>query len=306
MAIGSLTQLSLASGIPSSVISSLVFEREGRYRKHFIAKRDGGARTISVPLPALLQVQKTINKEILSTVDIHDAAVGFRKHHSIIDHVKPHLGNKKFAKFDIKDCFGSIAFNAVFSIYLRITNDPALANSLSELSTDEGKLPQGAATSPSLCNISLKFLDERIFGLCQRLGLTYTRYADDLLISGTKLDLYIYRTLKSYIEDCGFLTNEKSRLMEDPQRLIICGISISESDLKLPKQKKRDIRQAAHFLVNRPIVSESISDELFDPFHVDRVLGRLQFWRFVEPEAEFPIKYIPIIKERIASQIDTQ
>ena len=45
-------------------------------------------------------------------------------------------------------------------------------------------LPQGACTSPGLSNLVAKRLDRRLEGLASKLGITYTRYADDLTFSG--------------------------------------------------------------------------------------------------------------------------
>jgi RNA-directed DNA polymerase len=45
-------------------------------------------------------------------------------------------------------------------------------------------LPQGAPTSAALANLAAFGLDRRLAGLASRLGARYTRYADDLALSG--------------------------------------------------------------------------------------------------------------------------
>ena len=44
-------------------------------------------------------------------------------------------------------------------------------------------LPQGAPTSPALTNIVCLNLDRRLTGLAEKIGLRYSRYADDLTFS---------------------------------------------------------------------------------------------------------------------------
>lgn len=44
-------------------------------------------------------------------------------------------------------------------------------------------LPQGAPTSPALTNIVCVNLDRRLTGLADKMGLRYSRYADDLTFS---------------------------------------------------------------------------------------------------------------------------
>ena len=46
-------------------------------------------------------------------------------------------------------------------------------------------LPQGAPTSPALANLAAFSLDRRMSGLAEKLGARYTRYADDLVLSGS-------------------------------------------------------------------------------------------------------------------------
>ena len=298
--IKNIEDLSKITGLASNSISSLIYEESGRYRKHYITKKSGGLREISAPLPNLLLIQKAINRHLLSKVEIHKSAVGFREDHSIVDHVKPHLGQRKFAKFDVKSCFDSIGYASVFNVYNKITKDKSFCFALTKLSVHEGKIPMGAATSPSLCNVVLKSMDERIFGICESLDLNYTRYADDILVSGDKLNLSLFHKIIKYMEECGFKTNEKSRFIENPQRLVVCGLSISGDKIRVPKHKKREWRKETHFVVKNSVELESSLSGYIDPFYIDRLLGRLNFWRFAEPDAEFPRVNIPLVRKMIA------
>jgi hypothetical protein len=61
--------------------------------------------------------------------------------------------------------------------------DAEAARILTAICTLEGRLPQGAPTSPALSNQVCRHLDARLERLAASVGGTYTRYADDLTIS---------------------------------------------------------------------------------------------------------------------------
>lgn len=58
-----------------------------------------------------------------------------------------------------------------------------IINRLYEIMTVEDKVVQGAVTSPTLSNLVFRELDIRIERYCQKIGVIYTRYADDMLFS---------------------------------------------------------------------------------------------------------------------------
>ena len=299
-----LRDLGLLAGVPARVVASLVADERGRYREYSIPKSSGGSRVISVPVPSLMAMQRVIKNEILEKKDIHVCAVGFRTGYSIKSHVERHVSARRFIKIDIKDCFGSVKFNSIVSKFRNLEFNPETAYCLSRLVSHKGSLPQGAPSSPILCNIVLEHLDNRIQGLCQRMGMTYTRYADDIVVSGEAVNIYIFQTLQRYVNECGFQTNDKTRLMIDPSKLIICGISISNGEMKVPREWKRTVRSQDHFLAKNGIIGESKRFDYLDPFYVDRVLGKLSFWQFVEADAAFPVRYGKIIRELYQSQFN--
>ena len=276
----------------------MVMDEGGRCREYSIPKSSGGRRTIAVPVPSLMAVQRVIKEAIVDNISIHDAAVGFRAGYSIKSHVEAHLGASRYIKIDIKDCFSSIRMSKIIQIFKGADFTNEMSYCLARLATHRGVLPQGAPTSPGLCNAVLKQLDIRLFGLCEGLNLRYSRYSDDVLISGERIDLGVFKSSIVCVEECALIVNNKTRMMIDPIRLIVCGISIAGGEMKLPKNKKREIRRDAYFLLKKGAIHESQFFKDFDPFYVDRILGRLGFWAFVEPEAEFPRKYRQFIKEQ--------
>jgi RNA-directed DNA polymerase len=94
-------------------------------------------------------------------------------------------------------------------------------------------LPQGAPTSPALANLAAFRLDRRLTGLAGALHLTYTRYADDLTLSGSARMLpganRLRATIAQIAREEGFSVNErKSTLMTRAGRQQVCGVIVNE------------------------------------------------------------------------------
>src|SRR5207253_7777935 len=94
-------------------------------------------------------------------------------------------------------------------------------------------LPQGAPTSPALANLCAFGLDRRLAALAERVGATYSRYADDLAFSGDAWLLGhaegVRRTVAEIAREEGFRVNEReSQLMSRAGRQRICGIVVNE------------------------------------------------------------------------------
>jgi RNA-directed DNA polymerase len=93
-------------------------------------------------------------------------------------------------------------------------------------------LPQGAPTSPALANLVAHRLDRRLAGLARSVGATYSRYADDLVLSG---DRELQRRLRAtraavaaIVADEGFVLHpEKSQLMHRAGRQRVCGMVVN-------------------------------------------------------------------------------
>lgn len=108
---------------------------------------------ISAPDKELKAIQDTINHRVLSFVNIHPAATGFRCKMSISDNVRPHLGKPYVLKTDIHDFFGSIRSPRVRKMFEDMGYPPKIARVLAALCCVHRCLPQGASTSPALSNI---------------------------------------------------------------------------------------------------------------------------------------------------------
>ncbi|MGZ3456114.1 MAG: reverse transcriptase family protein [Polyangiales bacterium] len=94
----------------------------------------------------------------------------------------------------------------------------------------EPHLPQGAPTSPALSNLAARGLDVRLSGLARSMDATYTRYADDLVLSGGRAlardDLHAL--VAAIAVDEGFAVNHrKTRVMRQGVRQHVTSVTVN-------------------------------------------------------------------------------
>ncbi len=191
------------------------------YRYKLQPKRTGGLRLLEIPKVDLKRVQRTIHAGLLQHVPVHEAAHGFVAKRSVATHAAAHAGQAVVIKFDLQDFFGSIRAAQVAAVWRTLGYPSGVARCLVTLCThrtaqmvvermrDDGGLDwlgakrlraahllQGAPTSPALANLCAFGLDLRLDGLAWVFGAAYTRYADDLVFSGSAALRPQFRALK--------------------------------------------------------------------------------------------------------------
>lgn len=223
------------------------------YHYHWVPKRSGGERLIESPKPMLKQAQTQILHEILDRVPVHRTCHGFTRGRSILSNAEPHCGQRVLLKYDLQNFYPSVSIKRVIAIFRSLGYNREVAIWLGRLTTTAipssipfpsegpkglrdylaGHLPQGAPTSPALANLSAFSLDLRLFGLSNSFGANYTRYADDITISGPETLLKSLKTLiplvQAVIRDERFTVNKaKRKVIRNNQRQTVCGVVVNE------------------------------------------------------------------------------
>jgi RNA-directed DNA polymerase len=171
-------------------------------------KNKASKRLVESPKARLKKIQRKILREILAKVPVHNAAHGFQPGRSCLSFVAPHCGQEIVLRMDLKNFFPSITSARIHGLFQALGFSLEVTRLLAGLCThttgnifwslppskkpswfeikmyQQPHLPQGAPTSPALANICTFRLDRRLVGLAEKLGLQYTRYADDLAFSG--------------------------------------------------------------------------------------------------------------------------
>jgi RNA-directed DNA polymerase len=227
---------------------------EPSYTFFTVPKKKGGNREIYAPCGALKKVQKQLNyylqayylcvkpKEITGFV-INPHYLG--EYCNIVANAGCHVGKKYLLNIDLKDFFPGITAKRVQDVFRSDVfgfNDQ-IATALTLLTTFQGKLPIGAPTSPVISNFVCHQLDAELIDFCQKNGLTYSRYADDLTFSSNEpITSSIIEALEEMVADNHFvINNQKTRLTTINRRQTVTGLTVNEKvnvDRKLLKRTR--------------------------------------------------------------------
>ncbi|MDM5264578.1 reverse transcriptase family protein [Sulfurovum sp. XTW-4] len=183
----------------------------------------------------ITSLHKQINKIFVEKIPLNNASVAFRKNRSYLHLFEPHRNNYNFLRLDIRSFFHSIEVKYIKKIfknyiaddeYIDKENTQSLLAAFINVITYEvpensqnqkfkGKriLPMGFITSPAISNIIFRPLDIQIQKICAQRGITYTRYADDMLFSSVKKSEYLYsddfiKEIRIILRQMNFKLNE--------------------------------------------------------------------------------------------------
>jgi hypothetical protein len=243
-------------------------------------RRGKTSRRIDCPVAGLKDVQRALLEKILSDVPPHAAATAYFPGRSVAENARKHHGCRYLYKTDISNFFGSITVDAVWRVlrlHFPYLSHGAMAE-LVDLTTFKGALPQGAPTSPHIANLALYEFDESISLLCRRLGATYTRYADDIAISGDDDEAMGIAAVavRSGLAELGLAQHpSKTRLFGEIDRKVVTGLDVSGDTIR----PTRAFRKKAASLVRMCEVYPNRMEK-----HLRRVRGYLSYWYGTTPD----------------------
>ncbi len=275
-----LNHLANLCDISADQLSLFVTDKRKAYASFKIPKKNGTLREIHAPCFQLKWVQRWILDEILYNLDPGDYSHGFIPDRSIITNASVHVGEELVLNIDLKDFFPNIKTNRIVGLFNKMGYTKKTAVLLAEICTFEWALPQGAPTSPMLSNLIAWHLDVHLAEFCEKRGLNYSRYADDISISGPRI-LPKYKTLIfRIIEIEGFKINyEKVRLHDRGSSQRVTGLVVNEK-VSIERRKKKFLRAIVYNIVKNGPLAENRTN---DPFFREKILGLLGFAKTVDP-----------------------
>ena len=248
---------------------------EQHYRYQLLAKRSGGWRLLEVPQPHLMPLQRRLLDGLLNGIPPHEAACGYTRDRSVVDHAGAHAGQAVVLKFDLQDFFASVRAAKVHALFTTLGYADSVARELTALCTTatpepvlqrlheagglswaqvqrlrDPHLPQGAPTSAALANLCAFRLDLRLDGLAHGLGARYTRYADDIVLSGgphlaaarLRIEAWVGRIA---LEEGFHLNHRKSRCLKAGQRQSVCHVVVNRHP-NLPRPEFDRLKAVLH------------------------------------------------------------
>ncbi len=267
--------------------------RQFTIRKRPIPGQPPRFRFIAVPEPQLMGLQRWILSEIIEQAPCHPASVAYVRGSRLFKAASQHLRAQWLIKIDVRDFFESITEIDVYRVFLergyqpltvlefarictrlrdnlRESGAPAPKNSRTKMRGAEsvtayysavmGTLPQGAPTSPMLANLAVQGLDEKLQAISDKVGLRYTRYADDLIFStsdksfGRERSIQFIGEAYSALGARGLTPNTSKTLIVPPgARKVVLGLLVDGPKPQLTRDFRAKMRMHLHYLLHKNI-----------------------------------------------------
>jgi hypothetical protein len=296
----------------ADAIAAAIERPQEVFREHRIPKRNPrrlpNHRLVYAVMPdELSDAYKTFLRRFYDFARERDArfpsphAHGYLPGRSILSNASAHVGARVLMRADIRNFFPSISRGRVERIMRDFGVPEPGAREISAFLTIDGALALGLPSSPLVANLACRALDEKLAALAQTFGCKYTRYADDVAISGadrvpSKIEL------STLLQQEGFqLAEDKFRVTKRGQAFYVTGLSISDPGRpRAAAPLKRRLRQELYFIESRGL-KEHLGRRGYPTFQsgIDQIDGRIRFLRGIEPElgASFQARWAQILEK---------
>jgi hypothetical protein len=181
-----------------------------------------------------------------------------------VTNAKQHVNAGVILNIDLLDFFPSIHFGRVRGVFAKrpfnFSNE--VSTVLAQICCVNGKLPQGAPTSPLLSNLICRGLDRDLQRFTRKNTCAYTRYADDITISTNRNHfepaiVEVMPTLQNRTPILGAdlqqiitkhdlrINNAKTRVRTFRERQEVTGLVVNKK-INVPRRFVRNIRAIFH------------------------------------------------------------
>lgn len=255
-----LSERDLASrlGVPLQRLRQIASEAPMHYRQFAVVKGHK-VRIIRPPLDDLMQIQRRIKTNVLDRLPLSNAAHGGVKGRSPVSNAEPHLGQACVINLDVRKFFDEVRHEMVYRLFRKdLGFGREVSRLLTRLTTHLDRLPQGAPTSTAIANLLLAVpVDRPISREANRTGIRYTRFVDDIALSGPNPRPLINfvgkmlsrRRLPMYRKKAKYQPQAKLRIASSRGRQEVTGLVVnSRSKLSVSRAYRNSLRSAISHL----------------------------------------------------------
>lgn len=248
--------------MPEKELLSFSSTAPRRYKKYTIAKRNSDEkRLIAHPSKEVKFLQRLLVTHMEDKLPIHDSANAYVKQKGIKSNALAHKDNQYLLKMDFKNFFLSITPDILIEQMLSwgIELDNRNIDFISGMlfwklrRNSPLRLSIGAPSSPFISNVIMYNFDYLIEKECKVMGITYTRYADDLAFSTNTRDVLfeitklVKNTLKKLYGSKIRVNTNKTVFSSKKFNRHITGITLTNNNLlSVGRKKKRYISSLVH------------------------------------------------------------
>ncbi|MCD1598535.1 retron St85 family RNA-directed DNA polymerase [Rheinheimera aquimaris] len=233
------------------------------YKVYKIPKRTIGFRTIAQPTPILKKIQKTLVGLIEPHVKIHSNAAAYRLGKGVKENALSHINSNYLLKIDLEEFFNSITPNMLFKTlrqqHMDLSDiDKYVVEQVFFWNRSRRKngrliLSVGAPSSPFISNLIMSKFDNDISMICDRKGVSYTRYADDMTFSTKERDVIfsiladVRRVLKNNFGNKMNVNELKTVFSSKAHNRRVTGVTLTnDNKISIGRERKRYISALTH------------------------------------------------------------
>ncbi len=287
--IKSVKHLGFILGIPIHTLLKLTDDSQKYYRE-FERDVKGKKRTLVEATGLLKSLQRRILDGLLERLPQFPRSYGGIKGRTIKDNAKIHAKSKFIVKLDIRDFYPSIHNTKVYKFFIKQKCSPDVARILTSLTTYKYFLPLGTSTSPMLADQIIRTIDKRIDGLAKNAGLKYSRYVDDLTLSGNFPLERISRTTIKLLRESGFKAKKEKLIFygpaNDKTERIITGVRIRGGIISAPlgyiKSLEEELKEAI-YQSRRNILTRHFKMR-------EHYKGKINYIKWLDPDLGFQLE----------------
>lgn len=222
--------------------------RLANYKEQFIVRRQiktgkkGKVRDLAYPVARLRAVHERL-KFHLNKVKQPNYLYSPRKNRGQRDNAALHLDQAQYLTLDLRQFYPSTSEQMVrrwCSDQLGMYGD--VAGLLTRLCTIDGKVSFGSPLTPVLCTLIHRPMFDEIARICNKRGLRYSVWVDDLTISGQFVPGEVLDQIRAVVQSAG-LKSHRVRYRSGNRPVFITGIGVVGPKLVAPNSLNLRIKE---------------------------------------------------------------